>query len=116
MEHFGGSPDPISRGASPPDLSGNLYPCTYDAFFRFLTLRNLTFFVFSVSQLLIPKFLIRLLGCKLTQGSQVDPAGGRLEAAFLICVLTSVIKGGVGEGVRSVNARVLTVVVTAVGM
>ena len=52
-----------SGGGSPPDLSGNLYPCTDEAFFRFLTLRNFAFFVFSGSQFLIPKFLIRLLGC-----------------------------------------------------
>ena len=40
LDHVGGSPEAQSRGASPPDLSRNLYPALTNDFFRFLTLRN----------------------------------------------------------------------------
>ena len=57
LEHFGGSPTSISRGASPPDLSGNLYPCTYARFIRFLTLRNFNIVQFQGLNFLFRSFL-----------------------------------------------------------
>ena len=62
-EHFGGSPTPISRGGSPPDLFGNLYPCTYALLFSIVDIKKLQDFAVSGAQFLIPKFLIRLLDC-----------------------------------------------------
>ena len=41
LDHVWGSPPPQSRGASPPDLPGNVSIGFAAVFFRFLTFRNL---------------------------------------------------------------------------
>ena len=61
-----GAPRPLGRGQKSggfaPRPSRELVVCTYERFFRFLTLSNLTICSVSGSRFLIPKFLIRLLG------------------------------------------------------
>ena len=61
-DHAWGSPPPRSRGASPPDLPGNV-SIGFAADFLIFDLKKFEDISVSGARFLIPKFLIRPVGC-----------------------------------------------------